>query len=319
MNILEKMISKVMGRIKIQNRSEEPSQDLSPVEKHGNLWFKREDLAGGQKGRQLKFMVEDYIASSPPPHGLVSAAPLSSPQTVFAAREARAFGIPCIIVVGVNTIESALASTNVKIAKSLGCEIVVAGASQNNWKREKKFKEICELHPSYFKVPEGLGPCKEDSSWRERFFMNSAIQVKNLPRELKTLIIPTGSGNSCISILLGLATYNTDFIPEKIVLAILGTDKELKMRKKIDNHIRQGLSSNKLALQLYENSEKIGIYPTSEYGVKCNPPQEWYGIKFHPNYEAKMWKKLKEDRPDLLVEGTGIWIVGSEPKLEEFV
>lgn len=295
-------------------------QELSPVEKHGPLWFKREDLAGGQKGRQLKFMVEDYLATCPPPHGLLSAAPGTSPQAFFAAREAYAYDLPCIVVVGVNTMEAALAFPPVKIAETLGCDVVIAGASQNNWRRDRKYKALCGLYPTYFQVPEGLGPCKDDPAWLERFYLNSAIQVMNLPEDIKTLVVPTGSGNSCVSILLGLATYKFSLLEGlNIVLAVLGTGADGKMRKTVDAHIRRGLSSSKLALLLYEEAEHIPIYPKSEYGTPCKTPLEFYGIRLHPNYENKIAKVLLGSHSELLVEGTCLWIVGSEPRLEDFV
>jgi hypothetical protein len=291
---------------------------LSPVELHNGIWFKREDSSGGQKGRQLRFMVSEYLAESPGPHGLLSSSPGTSPQTVFAAREARANAIPCILVVGVNTMKATRAFTNIQIAEALGAEVILAGASPNGWRRHRKFKAICAANPTYFVVPEGLGPCKDDPAWLERFYHASAPQVQNLPEDVKVLIIPTGSGNSTISILLGLAEYRFDTLPEHIVLGLLGHAERGGMRPTVEAHIRRGLASNKLAVHLFESSERIDVYPKSEYGKKCKPPQVFDGIRFHPNYEAKLWKLLVEKRPDLLAEGTCCWIVGAEPTWAEF-
>jgi hypothetical protein len=261
-------------------------------------------------------MVKEYLAESPGPHGLLSTSPGSSPQAVFAAREARVHGIPCTLVVGVDTMEAAQAFPNVRMAEALGAQIIIAGASPNGWRRKRKYKGICGQYPSWFRVPEGLGPRedrKDDPRWLGRFYSVSAPQVQNLPDNLKVLIIPCGSGNSTISILRGLAEYRFENLPERVVLGILGHDKDGRMRRIVDHHIRRGLAGNKLALHLYEEAEHIAAYPKSEYAVKCRLPQSYDGIQFHGTYEAKLWKVLNEKRPDLLVEGTCFWIIGGEP------
>src|SRR5262249_17922449 len=156
---------------------------------------------------------------------------------------------------------------NIRIAETLGAEIIIAGASPNSWRRKRKYRAICAQYPTWFRVPEGLGPRKDrkdDPKWLERFYGASAPQGQNLPENLKVLIIPCGSGNSTISILRGLSEYHFDNLPECIVLGILGHDENGRMRRAVDDHIRRGLAGNKLALHIYQEAEHIAAYPKTE-------------------------------------------------------
>lgn len=161
---------------------------LSPVERRGELWFKREDLVGG-KGRRLRFMLEEYAVAVSGPRGLVVATPAASSIPAYVAKEGQRRGWPVLVAVGMNTGEAALRVEPLQVAKALGAELVIAGAGQHSWRREQMRRTLLKRHPTYFNVPPGINPVRQDPRWLRRFYLCSAGQVMNLPEELEVLII----------------------------------------------------------------------------------------------------------------------------------
>jgi hypothetical protein len=108
--------------------------------------------------------------------------------------------------------------------------------------------------------------------------------------------------------MLGLCQHHTNVT--KLVSIGIGPDKVEWTTERLQ---ALGVDTTNLP---FEWSHKISLHTSkyAEYGDRM--PESFGGIDFHPTYEGKMIRWLRERealRPD---EGLGFWIVGSEAQLE---
>jgi len=168
--------------------------------------------------------------------------------------------------------------------------------------------------------------------------------VKNLPPEVKRLIVPAGSCNSATSILHGIAKFLPPQL-EEIHLIGIGPSKLLLIAQRLQimqketgvNHtIFDPMFSDDLPLfskggdlpffmeqeEVVERPYRVfyhDLHGTKQVKYHDRVPWEYEGIHFHPTYEGKLMRWLHEKRPDLISPENLFWIVGSEPEIDVMV
>lgn len=278
---------------------------LTPVERHGDLLFKRDDLfaplgAGGINGAKLRqciWLVDGAVAQGCP--GLVSGASVKSPQLMMTTVVAKHFGIKAHHVIGVSKFPGALKHVSVDIASHFGATFDVIGVAYNP-ALQRKVKDLLENeYKGWFHLEYGisLNHKTNPASLIRDFHSIGALQVTNLP-PVSRLIIPAGSCNSATSILYGLWLYKRPV--KEIVLLGIGPNKTawmLERLKCIDPSFNLTWSYHDLmGLWSYQDEQHF----------------EYSGIQFHPTYEGKCMKYLTAHKPELLSEDTCFWIIGGQ-------
>jgi 1-aminocyclopropane-1-carboxylate deaminase/D-cysteine desulfhydrase-like pyridoxal-dependent ACC family enzyme len=160
---------------------------LTPVEEHGGIFFKRDDLfriAGVCGGK-----VRTCYALAQGACGLVTAGSRASPQINIVAQIARALGVPC----RAHSPEGAL-SPELLAAQSAGAEIIQHRAGYNSViiARAKADAQA----QGYTYIPFGM------ECWEA--VKQTARQTSNIPVNAKRLVMPVGSGMSLAGVLHGL-------------------------------------------------------------------------------------------------------------------
>lgn len=171
---------------------------LTPVTKVDGIWVKRDDTyrvgdSRGGKVRACRQIIEDALTEGPI-QGLITAGSRQSPQVNIVATLARQYGLPCRVHVPTGDLTPELSAAT------------VAGA------------ELVQHHPGYNNVL--IARARDDaaeSGWLEVPFgmehpatiAATAAQTTNIPKGVKRIIVPVGSGMALAGILTGLSTRKT--------------------------------------------------------------------------------------------------------------
>lgn len=266
---------------------------IAPVEERDGWLLKRCDrialgpLTGGKVLQCLTLVHEnlDRIRREFP-GGLITASGLPSPQTAIVAGVARYFGLPCTSVVyryrdGLRDVNR----INVSLAQRWGSTIYGVGNSQLTGS---------ETDAKYL--------AKKLGAYQIKFGMNGdtvlepvARQVQNIPPEVETIVVVSGSGLSALGIRLGLARY--------------------------PNNVKR-LVAVTFAGQVHAN-EKAWYAPrpaAQKWGgvfevVKApRPYQQLYDAtgdrELDLTYESKAWEWMLRNVPDDRRGRTLFWVVG---------
>jgi hypothetical protein len=275
--------------------------DLTPVEKIGNIWFKREDqfspdgIHNGSKFRQLIWLFSR--AKFP---GVVSGAVTGSPQLPMTAACAKHYGMKCVQFTG--------AMKGMALAgKKLGArtKLVNPGYAPLLNKRARDYA----ARRGWLHIETNITVTTSDADI-EAFHRVGSEQVRNLPDHMETLIIPAGSRNSAVSVLYGLHRY-----PPK------------SLKKIIFMHINKNLAKHENEMWARLNACGVGALPYQfeTHDVFANGytnyeklmPFSYGPLAMHPRYEGKCWNFITDNptvfRP-YMNDKTLFWIVGSEPK-----
>jgi len=275
--------------------------DLTPVEKIGDIWFKREDkfspdgIHNGSKFRQLIWLFSR--AKFP---GVVSGAVKDSPQLPMVAACAKHYGMKCVQFTGTRK-SMALAAENLGATTILTVPFYAPILN-------KRAKDYAAAH-RWLRIETNITVTTCDADI-EAFHRVGSEQVRNLPDHMETLIIPAGSRNSAVSILYGLHRF-----PPK------------SLKKIVFMHINKNLQKHEK--EMWERLKACGIgalpYQFETHDVFANGytnyeklmPFAYNGLQLHGRYEAKCWNFITDNptafRP-YLNDRTLFWIVGSEPK-----
>lgn len=240
--------------------------ELTPVERHGDFWIKRDDLfniAGvcGGKARTCW-----HLAQGAP--GLVTAGSRMSPQVNIVAQIANHLGIPA----RAHTPNGEL-SPELLDAQAAGCEIVRVKPGHNSVIIARARADSAAR--GWREIPFGM-EC-------EAAIKLTRAQVANVPRDIKRLVIPVGSGMSLAGVLWGLKDCGLN-VP---VLGIrVGADPCKKLAK-------------------YAPPDWASMAKLIESGSDYHKPADtsrWCDIALDPIYEGKCVPSLKP--------GDLLWIVG---------
>jgi hypothetical protein len=295
---------------------------LTPVERIGNLWFKREDAfaplgfggINGSKLRQCIWLVNRYVRGGGR-LGLLSGASVLSPQLVMGTAVAAHYGLPSTHVIGGTTVESAQKNPSVEMASALGAEWVISKVGYNPALQSTVRKLLASTHRGWFHLEYGisLDHTKHPAEDVAAFHHIGAQQVGNLPMEVETLVIPAGSCNSATSILYGLSLWPPPGL-RRVILVGIGPSKEAWMRERL----AVIAAATKTTIDyLAPKRFAYEYHDLHEAGVKYHDKVPWrHGIiEFHPTYEGKVMRYLTQKMPDVLcARGTGLWIIGSAPQ-----
>lgn len=288
---------------------------LTPWESRAGRWYKREDYCApmgygavnGAKFRQCLYLLQQ--AASRGHTGITTGASVLSPQLPMSAVIANHVGLPLRIFIGGTTVEKAVRHRNVEIAMEYGAEFQAIKVGYNPALQSAVLKDVATTGRYHLRYGISPDPAEDDVL---AFHTIGAAQVQGVPEGLTHLIVPCGSANSTISILLGLSQYSHSV--KKVTLVGIGPNRERLISERLE------LFTRRLGTRLPEDLEVSmrDLHSTGvvSYGKKVK--QNLDGIVFHPTYEGKVVNYLLNN-PDVargFVEGdgtTGLWIIGSEP------
>ena len=280
---------------------ESSASELTPWENVEGLWFKREDKfaplgyggPNGSKLRQLIHLFKNYRGNAT---RVITAASVLSPQHSMTAIVAKVYGLPSLHVIAS---PNPNAHPNTKIAKAFGADFHAIKVGYNPMLQ----KELDKLKlDSDFIVPYGI--TTEDPERVDAFHEVGAKQVENLPNDVHVLYVPAGSCNSLTSVLKGLARNPRNV--RQLISVGIGPNKVdwTKNRLRI-----MGIDPDSLPFK-WDYSVSLHDHGV-KYGDKVK--ENWAGVNFHPTYEGKMIRWMRQNGRMKAEENVGVWVVGSAP------
>jgi 1-aminocyclopropane-1-carboxylate deaminase/D-cysteine desulfhydrase-like pyridoxal-dependent ACC family enzyme len=336
MKIFYKSIFPVFSILPDEISWEQYLYDLTPVEKVGDMFFKREDYfaplgyggINGSKLRQAIWIVNEQYEKNDGKSVLISGASIKSPQLCMSSAVASHFGYKSVHVIGATRPDTCMKRKMVEMATWFGAEFIFLKVGYNPV-LQSKVDSMVKSDSKFFKLNYGITLC--DSSTPEQitlFHFTGANQVKNIPDHIENLIVPFGSGNSAISILYGLSKFKPKNLKNVYLMGIGPNkleflNKRLKLISEYDEvnalNFELTFESDKLNLKPDLNPYKLhylDIHSIPKYDYQNEVKFKYEDIIFHPTYEGKMMDYLTINRPDLINENTMFWIVGSEPSIK---
>lgn len=258
-------------------------QDLTPIEKVGDYFIKRDDLfcingAYGGKARVISKVINDMDKSKSPI--VVTCGSRDSRQCEAMARICDKYKIECHIFMPngketpvINAIKNIKTATihHTKVGYN---NVVISNAK--SWAHNNCAKYI----------PFGL-------EFQDAIDINMR-QVKNIPPEVKRIIVPCGGGMNMASIIKGIECFLTQDI--KVVGIVVGKDPT--------NTLERFIGSKNTIFSSNTNYELVKS--NVEYHQKAKITN-FCGIELDDVYEAKCIPFI--ERGDLL------WIVGKRDDL----
>jgi hypothetical protein len=238
----------------------------TPVQNFAGIWVKRDDLysiAGARGGKARSCWALAQKATK----GLVTAGSRSSPQVNIVAHIGRRLGLPVRAHV-----PKGILSPELILAQEAGAEIIQHDAGYNSVIKARARVDADES--GFTEIPFGMEHLEAVEL--------TALEVINIPLEVKRLVVPVGSGLTLAGILRGLAAAGRD-------LPVLGVSVGADPTRILD----------KYGPPLWRKMVEIipaGVDYHTEVDASLGP------IKLDPIYEAKCAAHL---RP-----GDCLWIVG---------
>lgn len=317
------------------SRWEDRLGELTPVERRGDVWLKREDLfaplgPGGINGGKLRSCV--WLLQRMVREGLVGfahGASVKSPQHAFAAVVAHHFGLRCVAVVGSDP-ASAVRNQEVGVAAAYGAEFVRASIAYNPALQRRAREVAAARGLGLLDYGISVDVARHGEQAVLDFHLLGAAQAANVPADVDTVVSPAGSCNSCASALIGLALHRPPglrrvvlagigpcraaYFEERLLLAerLLRRPVAALYRRRYPDHPDlearyQGPSGAPLLLEYHDlHARGLFDYQAEALGVELG------GVPMHPTYEAKVVRWLRSARPELLSGGrTLFWVIGA--------
>jgi len=278
----------------------------TPWENHKGLWFKREDKfaplgyggPNGSKMRQLIWYINRYREGKT---HIVTGASVQSPQLSMSAIVGAHYNLPCRQIV-YSKPHTILTHDNPRIAAGFEAVFEYASGPYNpilQAKVEQLTKPTSLVVEYGITVPHDRYPAEDVF----KFHAVGANQVSSMPDEVNRLIMPAGSCNSLTSVLLGLSKDSKN-LTELFTIGI-GPDKRKWVKERLS---LMNVDVDKLPFKWNHYSLHDTGY--SKYSDHFRG-EKFDGIDFHPTYEAKMIRWLKENNQVDFDDKTAFWIVGS--------
>lgn len=195
--------------------TEDSTPALTPVERHGNIWIKRDDrfVLAGQAGGKVRTCWA--MATAPGAAGLVTASARTSPQQLIVASIAERLGLPCRLHVPAS---KAYSDTLVK-AVALGAEIIEHRPGYNSVIVARAKLDAVAQDWTY--IPFGM-ECQEA-------VRQTSSQVQNIPQGPQRIVMPVGSGMSLAGVLTGMVAAGID-------LPVLGVVVGAEPTRRLDTY-----------------------------------------------------------------------------------
>ena len=281
---------------------------LTPWQLREGMWYKREDLhrnsygVNGAKFRACRHLISTAVLTRGV-DTIVTAQSVRSPQAAITATLCEEMNLDCYVVVGASKPETAVKHVSIRIAVEAGAMLDTSQRVAYNGVIQP-YGEKLARELGGWQVPYAISPPANASEEALSAFLSvGGAQVRNLPVDLSTLVIPFGSGNSTAGVLYGLATHGAGNL-ERVVLVGVGPDR---------------------TEWLWSQLEKVGVGPNDVPLIDHQPLHGWFaeyadlmpetsdGIVMHPTYEGKVVRYLNLAKPTWWTrrdETTGFWIVG---------
>lgn len=296
--------------------------DLTPIELHSGMWFKREDKfcpkgyghINGSKLRQCLFLVDKWHQEGG--RGVVSGSVSQSPQHAFISELCRHYNMGCVIV---HAKKNVIESPYLKLAKSNGAKLIKSKVGYAKTLGSMSKKMLNKL-PNHHFLETNITLEEEVNSWEDiaAFHRVGAEQARNIPDNIERLIIPCGSCNSVTSIMYGLALYPKPFLKEIVLMGIgnngsnnIGyVEHRLKHIAEVTDINIEGLfgwEGGERHTFNYHNLNGSGYCKYSDTMVESTS-----NIQFHPRYEGKCIRYIKENLMHYWNDRSLFWIVGSD-------
>lgn len=188
--------------------------DLTPVQRHGGFWVKRDDLlnihgASGGKARTC------WHLSATAKVGLTTAGSRKSPQVKLVATMASKLGLPCVA----HTPTGDISTGPVAEAAALGATVVQHRPGHNSV-IIKRARDYATEH-GFTEIPFGM-ECEEAVTQTRQ-------QVVNLPDTTERLVVCVGSGMSLSGVLHGLHDYDMGDV--RVLGVCVGADPVKRLDK----------------------------------------------------------------------------------------
>jgi 1-aminocyclopropane-1-carboxylate deaminase/D-cysteine desulfhydrase-like pyridoxal-dependent ACC family enzyme len=266
--------------------------DLTPVEEHGGILFKRDDLYApygedwitGGKIRQCRHLIEtnlDYIKSECG-GTIATASSIASPQAPIVSMVAKEFGLESII--GYGNSKNPYKQKAMTECRDLGSEMVQLSETQGfNNVLYHNLQKLAKERPM-FQVLFGYAA----QTHRESIIGQIAEQVQNV--ECDVLYVPMGSAITFTGILEGMTQYDKKF---KIVgLQPFGYDRTKSVYTNLSGFQTE-----------YDFTQVLGNYNYHKL-VKKN-----VGFELDMIYESKSYLMMEEEmNPEL---NNCFWVIGN--------
>jgi len=283
---------------------------LTPWENHQGIWFKREDFFsplgyGGPNGSKCRQLIHLMSSTRAGKTHVLSGASVKSPQLSMSAIIGKHYGLPSRLIVGATKPETLMNHPNPRIAAGFGASFEYINVAYNP-ALQRKVAELTK--PSSLVVKYGITVEHQTCSVEDllAFHAVGANQVRNIPEEVEVLIVPAGSCNSLVSVLMGLR-HDPKNVRLLYTLGI-GPDKMEWVRERCK---KLGFDIDNLPFKWKHHS----LHDTGFSTYQDNMPETFDGIEFHGTYEGKMIRYLKQNGWVSQDGYVGFWIVGSEPDL----
>lgn len=228
--------------------------ELTPVERRGDYWFKRDDefcVAGVRGGK-----VRTCWGLAQGAAGLVTAGSRKSPQCNIVASVGRALGVS----VRVHTPEGALGD-ELTAARAAGAEVQQHPAGHNSVIIARA-REDAEAR-GWTEIPFGM----ECAAAVEA----TAGQVANLPRDARRLVMPVGSGMSLAGVLHGMVRGGFSL---PVVGVVVGANPEKRLDEYAPPGWRDMVSLVPSGVDYHDEAEETtfeGVVLDPIYEAKCIP------------------------------------------------
>jgi len=249
---------------------------LTPVEKHGDIWMKRDDLfcvadVYGGKARTCWVLATSRphnLLSGKETYGLVTAGNRQSPQINICAHIAKKLGVPF----HAHTSEGDF-SEELTDAQHAGAKIYQHRAGYNSVICARARADAMRM--GWTEIPFGM------ECWEA--VRQTRAQVSNLPRTLRRIVMPVGSGMSLAGVLWGMQDHK---ISVPVIGVVTGADPQKRLERYAPTGWRRTVTLVP-SIPAYNTPSKI---------------TEVDSVRLDPIYEAKCIEHLMPK--DLL------WVVG---------
>jgi hypothetical protein len=272
--------------------------ELTPVEQHGRRWYKRDDLympfddvpLSGGKVRQAVLLLNNKRAEIVKDYGgmVLTATGVHSPQGLIIARVAQGLGLRCVLFVGATTTSSAL-MRHPMLVRALKAGAVLDSSAG------VAYESALKTAADRWRIRHGL------KGYFVRFGINleddpgaildsTAEQVRNLPDDVKTIVVATGAGITGAGVILGAAKYRPE--ARVVLVQIAGYNRRLVVDRIVGDFVDydyvaiRGIPYSRLVHRSVER-----------------------GFTLDPIYEAKAHDWMRE-QPGLDNERVCFWVVG---------
>lgn len=280
--------------------------ELTPVQLRAGRWYKRDDLhtaSGGTNGAKLRAC--QYLIRAAVENGatrVITAAPVRDPQHAIVAHTCAAFDVPSVHIVGGTFPATASRHPSVASALDAGAIFEYIKVGYNPLLQQHARDLVAQIPDAYL-LHYGVTP-PPDATIRELrgFYTVTGQQVLNLPQEVRTVVIPFGSGNTAAGVLYGLARSRPELMP-RVKLIGIGPDRIGWLYERLLH----------LGIDLPPGIEYLDLYGTGYARYTSLRPRTEDGIVMHPTYEGKVVQYLNEKAPDWWTDRDGsccFWIVG---------